>query len=191
MNHQRNLLACIRLCAVLFFLDMNALRIPIALQQAVMRCLRHKLQLANQHLGTQYPEPEVNYHQRGTSAGSACLQSFEIRLNPVLLLENQHAFIDEVVPHELAHLLVYRQFGRVAPHGKEWRWMMEQVLHVPASRTHQFEVTSVRSKTFNYQCQCQQHALTILRHNKVQRGESEYRCRQCGEKLQFVAVKSN
>ncbi|MEY4475874.1 MAG: hypothetical protein RL248_1641 [Pseudomonadota bacterium] len=170
---------------------MNALRIPIALQQAVMRCLRHKLQLANQHLGTQYPEPEVNYHQRGTSAGSACLQSFEIRLNPVLLLENQHAFIDEVVPHELAHLLVYRQFGRVAPHGKEWRWMMEQVLHVPASRTHQFEVTSVRSKTFNYQCQCQQHALTILRHNKVQRGESEYRCRQCGEKLRFVAVKSN
>ncbi|EIQ92760.1 sprT-like family protein [Yersinia pestis PY-13] len=153
-----------------------------------MQCLRHYLQLANQHLGTAYPEPKVNYHQRGTNAGSAYLQSFEIRLNPVLLLENKQPFIDEVVPHELAHLLVYRQFGRVAPHGKEWRWMMEQVLKVPASRTHQFEVASVRSKTFNYQCKCQQHSLTIRRHNKVLRGESEYRCRQCGEKLQFITI---
>lgn len=97
---------------------MSALRIPIALQQAVMRCLRNKLQLANQHLGTAYPEPKINYYQRGTSAGSAYLQTFEIRLNPVLLLENQQSFIDEVVPHELAHLLVYRQFGRVPPMAK-------------------------------------------------------------------------
>lgn len=66
--------------------------------------------------------------------------------------------------------------------------MMEQVLKVPASRTHQFEVASVRSKTFNYQCKCQQHSLTIRRHNKVLRGESEYRCRQCGEKLQFITI---
>lgn len=180
--------ACIWLSTVLFFRIMSTLRIPIALQQAVMQCLRHYLQLANQHLGTAYPEPKVNYHQRGTNAGSAYLQSFEIRLNPVLLLENKQPFIDEVVPHELAHLLVYRQFGRVAPHGKEWRWMMEQVLKVPASRTHQFEVASVRSKTFNYQCKCQQHSLTIRRHNKVLRGESEYRCRQCGEKLQFITI---
>jgi SprT protein len=50
----------------------------------------------------------------------------------VLLLENQQAFIDEVVPHELAHLLVWKHFGRVAPHGKEWKWMMEAVLGVPA-----------------------------------------------------------
>lgn len=110
--------ACIWLSTVLFFRIMSTLRIPIALQQAVMQCLRHYLQLANQHLGTAYPEPKVNYHQRGTNAGSAYLQSFEIRLNPVLLLENKQPFIDEVVPHELAHLLVYRQFGRVAPMAK-------------------------------------------------------------------------
>lgn len=43
------------------------------------------------------------------------LESYEIRLNPVLMMENQQAFIDEVVPHELAHLLVWKHFGRVAP----------------------------------------------------------------------------
>lgn len=76
------------------------------------------------------------------------VESYEIRLNPVLLLENSEAFIEEVVPHELAHLLVWKHFGRVAPHGKEWKWMMESVLGVPARRTHQFELQSVRRNTF-------------------------------------------
>ena len=107
----------------------------------------------------------------------------EIRLNPVLLLENQQAFIEEVVPHELAHLLVWKHFGRVAPHGKEWKWMMEAVLGVPARRTHQFELESVRRNTFSYRCRCQQHQLTVRRHNRVVRGEATYRCVKCGEPL--------
>ena len=83
-----------------------------------MRSLRENLAKANLKLGRHYPEPVLVYQQRGTSAGTAWLEKNEIRLNPVLLLENQQAFIDEVVPHELAHLLVWKHFGRVAPHGK-------------------------------------------------------------------------
>ncbi len=97
--------------------------------------------------------------------------------------KNQQAFIDEVVPHELAHLLVWKHFGRVAPHGKEWKWMMEAVLGVPARRTHRFELDSVRQNTFPYRCQCQQHQLTVRRHNRVVRGEATYRCVRCGDLL--------
>lgn len=148
-----------------------------------MRCLREKLALANQKLERNYPEPALLWQQRGTAAGTAWLESYEIRLNPVLLLENQQAFIDEVVPHELAHLLVWKHFGRVAPHGKEWKWMMESVLGVPARRTHRFELDSVRKNTFPYRCACQQHQLTVRRHNRVLRGEATYRCVHCGEPL--------
>ena len=105
------------------------------------------------------------------------------RPNPVLLLENSEAFIEEVVPHELAHLLVWKHFGRVAPHGKEWKWMMESVLGVPALRTHRFELDSVRKNTFPYRCQCQLHQLTVRRHNRVMRGEATYRCVRCGDVL--------
>jgi len=171
-------------CAAAIILSgMKSPRLPIALQQAVMRSLRESLARANQTLETHYPEPALRYQQRGTAAGTAWLTAWEIRLNPVLLLENQQAFIDDVVPHELAHLLVWKQFGRVAPHGKEWKWMMEQVLGVPARRTHQFEIASVRSRTFAYRCQCQQHHLTVRRHNRVLRKESEYRCVHCGSLL--------
>jgi SprT protein len=162
---------------------MKTPRIPIALQQAVMRSLRENLAKANLKLGRHYPEPMLVYQQRGTSAGTAWLEKNEIRLNPVLLLENQQAFIDEVVPHELAHLLVWKHFGRVAPHGKEWKWMMESVLGVAALRTHRFELDSVRKNTFTYRCHCQQHQLTVRRHNRVMRGEATYRCVRCGDVL--------
>ncbi|SUB81403.1 SprT-like family [Pragia fontium] len=162
---------------------MTTLRIPIASQQAVMRCLRHYLALANAHLDSQYPEPKITYRQRGTSAGTAHLTLWEIRLNTILLVENGQQFIDEVIPHELAHLLVYRQFGRVSPHGSEWQWMMEKVLGVPASRTHNFNVRSVQGNTFPYSCLCQTHLLTVRRHNKILRKESEYRCKKCGQIL--------
>ncbi|NRN27311.1 SprT family zinc-dependent metalloprotease [Photorhabdus heterorhabditis] len=164
---------------------MKSVRVPTTLQQAVMQTLRQKLQQANLHLKRDFPEPIINYRQRGTTAGSAYIQHWEIRLNPVLLIENQQAFIDEVVPHELAHLLVYHYFGKVPPHGKQWRWMMEEVLSVPANRTHKFKIDSVRSKTFTYYCSCQQHALSLRRHNKILRGENHYICRKCGERLIF------
>ncbi|WP_369310394.1 SprT family zinc-dependent metalloprotease [Providencia rettgeri] len=165
---------------------MKIIRVPIFLQQQVMQVLREKLALAEQKLEQTFPEPVVNYKQRGTTAGSAYLKEWEIRLNPTLLIENTVRFIDEVIPHELAHLLVYHVFGRkgIAPHGKEWKWMMQQVLEVDAKRTHNFAVSTVKSKTFAYHCACQTvHQLTIRRHNKVIRGENQYLCRQCGEIL--------
>ncbi|PHM74425.1 SprT family zinc-dependent metalloprotease [Xenorhabdus kozodoii] len=162
---------------------MKFVSVPLPLQQAVMHTMQRRLTQASNFLQQRFPEPHITYQQRGTIAGSARLQDWEIRLNPVLLIENQQAFIDQVIPHELAHLLAYHQFGKVAPHGKEWRFIMEMIFEVPANRTHQFSVNSVRSKIFIYYCGCQQHELTIRQHNKVLRGKNCYVCRQCGEKL--------
>ncbi|PIJ49067.1 SprT family protein [Erwinia sp. OLTSP20] len=157
---------------------------PLALQQTLLHALRENLLRANQQLEKHYPLPHLSYNQRGMAAGTAWLEKWQIRLNPVLLMENQQAFIEEVVPHELAHLLVWKHFGRVAPHGAEWKWMMESVLRVRARRTHQFAVTSVRSHSFPYFCLCQQHQLTLRRHNRVIRGDARYHCVHCGGVLQ-------
>lgn len=157
--------------------------VPAALQQAVIHSLRTHLRQANHYLAKNYPEPEITYQQRGTQAGTAWLERGQIRLNAILLLENQQAFIDEVIPHELAHLLVWQHFGRVAPHGKEWCWMMEQVLNITAHRTHGFSVASVQGKTFAYHCGCQRHQLSLRRHNRILRQQAEYRCKHCQQRL--------
>ncbi|MGL5726230.1 MAG: SprT-like domain-containing protein [Plesiomonas sp.] len=178
--------------------------VPIALQQQVLQRLQNCIALAEQQLHYAIPTPALNYRQRGMTAGSAHLQQWEIRLNPVLLAENGQSFIDEVIPHEVAHLLVHLHFiqrnvgqertptntrcrTRVSPHGQEWRWMMQTILGQPAKRTHSFNVSSLRGATFPYQCSCQQHALTVRRHNRILRQQTQYRCVHCGEILTPLA----
>jgi SprT protein len=156
------------------------------LHETAVHSLQQWLTVADDYFSVIHPTPEINFRLRGKSAGKAYLQLNEIRLNSVLFKENVQAFIDEVIPHELAHLLCYQHFGRVKPHGKEWQFVMTEIFGLPAKTTHQFDVTSVAGKMFTYRCQCDTHHLTIRRHNKIQRKQAEYRCRRCQSALIFV-----
>ncbi len=147
------------------------------------QAIQHAVHKAEQHFQQTFSKPNLSFKLRGRAAGKAYLLDNQIRLNPVLFVQNEQAFIDDVVPHEVAHLLVFQRYGKVRPHGAEWQFMMEQVLGVPASTRHQFDVSAVSGKTFEYRCGCDVHQLTVRRHNKVLRKQASYRCRQCGQVL--------
>lgn len=156
------------------------------LKMQVQRQLKQDLALASQYFKRSFSLPRVQYNVRGLKAGVAYLQQNEIRLNPILLLENQLTFIRQVVPHELAHLLVFQQFGRVKPHGKEWKMVMEQILGVPADIYHCFDTTQVQGKRFNYQCACQIHTLSNRQHNAILKQHRQYCCKKCLQPLLFI-----
>ncbi|MDH2926421.1 SprT family zinc-dependent metalloprotease [Lonepinella koalarum] len=156
-----------------------------SLKMQVQRRLSACLQLAETHFQRQFPKPAVSYDVRGLKAGVAYLQQNLIKLNRTLLLENPNEFIHQVVPHELAHLLVYQLFGRVKPHGKEWQGLMQNLFHLPADTCHQFDVQSVQGKTYAYDCGCQIHQLSQRRHHKMMRESAVYFCKFCGGKLEF------
>lgn len=149
------------------------------LKMQVQRRLSACLAIAETHFKRQFPMPEIRYDIRGVKAGVAYLQKNTIGFNRTLLLENPEEFIHQVVPHELAHLIVYQLFGRVKPHGKEWQAVMEQVFQVTADTCHQFDVQSVQGQTFTYRCECQEHQLSIRRHNRIMRESAVYFCRKC------------
>lgn len=155
------------------------------LKMQVQRQLKRDLERANYYFNTTFTPPTISYAVRGVKAGVAYLERNEVRFNPVLLQENEQAFIRQVVPHELAHILVYQHFGRVQSHGKEWKMMMETVLGVPAEIYHCFDTQSVQQQ-FSYQCACQTHQLSIRRHNAVMRDKKSYICRLCKTPLHFV-----
>ncbi|PMH43745.1 SprT family protein [Vibrio sp. 10N.286.49.B3] len=153
-----------------------------AANDVVLSCIK----LANQSFNRSFSLPKIDYNLRGKAAGKAYLQLNEIKLNPILCQENQQAFLLEVIPHEIAHLITYQVYGRVKPHGKEWQSIMEGVFNIPARTTHSLEITSVQGKTFQYQCHCMLHSLTIRRHNKILRNQVQYRCQKCQKTLTFT-----
>ena len=154
----------------------------LSIQQKLAWCI-HRANIAFQ---CDFSIPSVSFKLRGKAAGKAYLQTNEIRINPVLFAENRQAILDEVVPHEVAHLITFQQFGKVRPHGYEWQMIMEKVFRLPAKTTHSFEITSVQGKTFEYQCACETHTLSIRRHNKVARKQANYLCKNCKQPLFFT-----
>lgn len=151
------------------------------------------LHRAEQYFQKTYPVPELDLSLRGKCAGQAYLQQWKVRFNLQLFRDNREAFIKEVVPHELAHLITFQEFGQgVRPHGKEWRWVMEQVMGVQARTTHRFDVTVSGRQNYLYRCGCPErlHPLTIRRHNRILKG-ADYICRQCGQILSFDSIRSS
>ena len=108
-----------------------------------------------------------------------------LRYNPVLLRENPRRFIQQTVAHEVAHLVARRIHGsRIRPHGREWQAVMRE-FGVEPRRCHDFDTTRStlrRLRRFRYHCDCSEHQITTIRHNRVLAGQ-RYLCRRCGEAL--------
>ena len=150
--------------------------------------LQYCHQLAEQQLQRRFPLPTLSFDQRGRIAGSARLQSNHIRLNAVLLADNPDEFMHEVIPHEFCHLLVWQLhgrgslFGRVRPHGPQWKGLMKSLFNLNGTSTHRMDISKVAGRQFPYHCQCGPVQLSIRRHNRIQKGVV-YHCRRCQQAL--------
>lgn len=134
--------------------------------------------LAECFFETPFTRPSYLFNQRGKSAGSAHLQRNIIKFNATLYEQNKEEFIQQVVAHEVAHLIVYQQYGKVRPHGKEWQHVMRNIFNCPAITTHSLDISDVIGQQFSYSCLCRTHQLTIRRHNKILKG-GRYLCIHC------------
>ena len=151
------------------------------------------LDLAQAYFGKSFRYEKIELNLRGRAAGQiryyrASQRPPVLRFNKQLLMRYGDRFVEEVVPHEVAHLIAYSHYGsKIKPHGKEWKFVMCQVLGMAAARvTHDFDVAPARRlQYFDYRCQClhKRHRLSVIRHGKVKRGVASYLCRACKEPL--------
>ena len=151
-----------------------------SLLNAAVAAIEQNCKLAEDYFSVSFSIPTVNLHQRGKIAGSAHLQKNLIKLNRKLFIQNFDDFLQQVIPHEVAHIICYQQFGRVKPHGAEWQSLMRSLFQLDAHVTHKFDVSNVGMQDFAYQCECNVLImLSVVRHNKVMRGTQQYRCQKC------------
>lgn len=158
------------------------------LQQAVETRVQELLTLAQGRLGFSAPSPEIRFDLRGQSAGQARFSARgkgAVRFNPWLLLRHGEAFIDQTVPHEIAHWLTFCLYGRgAAPHGAQWRKLMD-IFGAEPRRCHDYDLHEIpqrRITSHGYHCHCQDHQLSAVRHNRVRKGQT-YLCKRCGQAL--------
>ncbi|GAA0852576.1 SprT family zinc-dependent metalloprotease [Aliiglaciecola litoralis] len=155
-------------------------------QRLAQQRLADCISAAEGFFGRQFNSPALLFNQRGKIAGTAHLQKNLIKLNAVLMADNLDQFCQAVIPHEVAHILVFQLYGRVKPHGKEWQGIMTGVFGLEPKVRHQMDVTKTQGKTFDYHCRCGTMKLSIRRHNKIVRKQQTYLCRQCNHVLHQV-----
>ncbi|MDT0594021.1 SprT family zinc-dependent metalloprotease [Glaciecola petra] len=127
--------------------------------------------------------PRIELGQRGKVAGSAHLQHNLIKLNTLLFEQNKQYFLDEVIAHELAHILVYQLYGPTKPHGKEWQHIMRSVFERIPHTKHGLDISNIGIKQVAYKCGCDTVYLSMTRHNKIIKGKQQYVCKKCRQTL--------
>lgn len=131
------------------------------------------------------PKPQVEWLERGSRAGIADVRRWLVAFNrPMLERDDGYATIlPNTVVHELAHLASYACYGTCG-HDPAWRSVMA-ALGFTAKRTHDLDITGLPGvqRRWRYRCSCGDIYVTTTRHNRIQRGNTIYRCTRCNDPL--------
>jgi len=143
--------------------------------------------------------PEVRYDLVGRAAGQAVYDRFSnksphvIRVNPILLNENESYIVNQTVPHEMAHVVVHQFYEargiQVRGHGNEWKRVM-RYFGLQPDRCHSLDTTTVRAikggSEYHFNCGCvgKVYKLSKNKYTRYANGMS-YRCRLCNCKIVF------
>lgn len=165
------------------------------LQQQAEVAIREAELRARNFYGINLPAASIDFSLRGRCAGQARIDSggaTGLRINQQLLAENFEDFLRNTIPHEVAHLVVNWQSRnkrqRPRPHGPEWQAVMQSCFGLEPRRCHNYRTTPARvvPRSFLYSCNCRDHLLTSIMHNKISRSYQAL-CKTCRTPLKFIA----
>jgi SprT protein len=113
----------------------------------------------------------------------------EIRYNPYIFSKYFDDNIATTVPHEVAHFVTDIIYGlkNIKPHGKEWKAVMH-AFGADASVTASYDLTGIpqkRMSSYTYRCDCREHQLSSIRHNKIIKNRCQYYCNYCKQTLHY------
>lgn len=140
---------------------------------------------AASHYQCEFAVPPVRFDLIGGTAGMHCVrgQTMWLRFNPWLFARYWEDSIENTVAHEVAHAVVWQRTRgrRVPPHGAAWREVMA-LFGADASVTCRYDLEGIpcrMQQRYFYRCECREHAISAVRHNRIRKGLARYHCRYC------------
>ena len=171
------------------------MKLTQAQKNTVIERVEYFVNKGNEIFNTDLGMPTVLFKKRGTTAGTAWYDKMELDFNAGLLVDNFEHFMNDTIPHEVAHLIDKHVYGhrrtysgKRISHGQTWKSIMRQ-LGVDPERCHKMDTskTAMPITKHIYVCEgCKQElVISQVRHNKLLRGRVKYYSHCRGTKLVF------
>jgi SprT protein len=143
------------------------------------------------------PTPTIDFNQRGTIAGQTIfdrndgiITRVRISFNPYHARDNFKQFIEEIVPHEVAHVAQYVMHPQSKQHGVEWIDVMRKLGLPPKILTdlHAENPSSRVKNLYLYQCvECNARKVVGKKeHDSYEKKWKLPECEKCGGVMEFL-----
>lgn len=158
----------------------------LAVQTAIEASVAHFISIASEKHNRHFDMPTITYKTRGTCGGKAWGRDWRVDFNMGLIVDNMNEYLQQVVPHEVAHLIVHAIHGteykrtrggmRRVSHGTRFYKVMRE-FGVDETRCHSMDTSKVKQKTRTtkkFACMCtgcgDTFTVGTVRKNKIERG---------------------
>lgn len=178
----------------------HTMSIETQVKERVCECLK----MAEEFYGIGYVCPEIRFDVKGRCAGQVNIteNGAPISFNKELFVANKDHFMEDTIPHEVAHYIVFincavnnrpyprTRGGRCDHHGKLWKSIMSCLFGIDPKRCHNLDTSSVRRKMRRaiYKCGCMEHQVSMRMHNKAVKFNNYLTCTKCHDKVKFTGT---
>ena len=168
--------------------------LTLAQKSEIYTRVDHFISIASDAYNIELEGPHVRFDKRGTTGGTANCSLNELNFNAGLMLDNWDEYLNQIIPHEVAHLVKGAVYGTerkgelMRSHGTYWQRIMRQ-FGIEPDRSHNMDISKVQQpkRKFVYECKCCsiEFVLSSVKHNRIVRGHSNFT--HCGgETIVFV-----
>jgi len=84
-----------------------------AIKHAVTTATHHFIDVANERYDLSLNYPSVGFTVRGTNGGTANHGTWHVNFNMGLLVDNMDEYLNQTIPHEVAHLVTFAIHGQI------------------------------------------------------------------------------
>ncbi len=168
-------------------------------QKLVVLRTQHYISKAENLFNIKSEPVEITFNLKGRTAGmyrvhtsgNFLLLKFkrEIRYNSFIFAKYFDDNFETTIPHEVAHYISDIIYGlkNIKPHGKEWKAIMH-AFNADDSVTARYDLSGIprrKLSLFTYLCECREHRLTSIRHNRILKQRQLYYCHACKQALKL------